>query len=105
MEYLIFLIILIVVFLTTKYYYTNVGYKLGAEEKTKHIGNSLIYFATWFNKLHHPPMVGNTLYEIGVQLITYGDIYRNAIRDLVESEGMKRYHNNLDKYTSNIYKN
>ncbi len=101
MEYLYFLIALIIVFLITKSYYFEKGFEVGCKENSIRIGHSIKNFADWFNKDIHPPMVGNTIFEIGCQIIRYNSISYDGIRNFVEKEGNLRYHTErISKYTN-----
>jgi hypothetical protein len=47
----------------------------------------------------HQPIVGNTLFEIGNQILAYGSFRIEKVRDLVDSKKSKRYHLDVNQYT------
>ena len=97
MEYLYFLIVLIIVFRITKWYYYEKGFEIGIKESSKHYGWSIRNSADWFNE--NNPEIGNALFEIGSQIIAYGSFRIESVRDLIKMQGQNRYHENVEKYT------
>ena len=97
MEYLFFLLALICVFIITKWYYYDKGFEHGVKSTNEYLGWSVRNSADWFN--NHPAIFGNTLFEIGSQILAYGSFRIGNIRDFVDKEGEKRYHVNTNNYT------
>lgn len=97
MEYVYFLIALVCVFVVTKWYYYHKGFDEGVESRNEYFGWAIRNSADWFNK--HDAKIGNTLFEIGNQIIAYGSFRIEKVRDLIDRQGNHRYHVNLDNYT------
>jgi len=99
MIFIYFLFVVCVVFIATKWYYYDKGHEVGFKKANTRTGENLSYFASWFNKDIHPPMVGNVIYEIGCQIQRYGHFSFESVRKTVEDQGTERYHENTTKYT------
>jgi hypothetical protein len=97
MLYVCFLIIVVCVFLSTKWYYYAKGFDKGVEYRNDYFGWAIRNSADWFNM--HQPIVGNTLFEIGNQILAYGSFRIEKVRDLVDSQKSKRYHLDVNQYT------
>jgi len=99
MVHVYYIFTIIVTYILTRWWYYDTGYIKATIATLKNIGSQLTYGASYFNKDIHHPMVGNTLYEIGSQLIKWGNIDIHKTRNIVEDEKENRYHNNYSKYT------